>query len=84
MRQLLCIPFSAGKTRSLSRDLLYVSLSAWENFLCLFINACNVNVLLINHAGEFRGRGGIGRRARLRIWWSIAPWRFKSSRPHHF
>src|SRR6201994_4888422 len=28
-------------------------------------------------------RGGIGRRARLRLWFRKA-WRFKSSRPHHF
>ena len=28
------------------------------------------------------GRGGIGRHARLRIWWR-KPWGFKSLRPHH-
>ncbi len=31
----------------------------------------------------FRGRGGIGRHARFRIWWR-KPWGFESLRPHQY
>ena len=30
------------------------------------------------------GRGGTGRRAALRSLWDNIPWKFESSRPHHF
>ncbi len=37
----------------------------------------------MSHGSGLCGRGEIGRRARLRIWFR-KEWGFKSLRPHHF